>query len=62
VAFERGTEVVAAAVLRGDGAGVALTLPAGRWRDVLDGGEHAGGRAELAELAGEHGIALLERA
>jgi (1->4)-alpha-D-glucan 1-alpha-D-glucosylmutase len=57
VAFLRGDAVLAAAAVRGDGD--AVPLPAGRWRDVLDGGEHDGG--SLLALAG-HGIALLERA
>jgi (1->4)-alpha-D-glucan 1-alpha-D-glucosylmutase len=61
VAFVRGGTVLAAALVRGDGAGVELELPAGRWRDVLADGEHGGGRAELAGLAGEHGLVLLER-
>jgi (1->4)-alpha-D-glucan 1-alpha-D-glucosylmutase len=60
-AFVRGGDVVAAAVVRGDGAGVELALPAGRWRSVLDGAEHDGGPSALGALAGEHGIALLER-
>src|ERR671932_237357 len=55
-AFVREDAVLAAAVVRGDGAGVELELPPGRWRDVLGDEEHGGGRAELAELAGEHGI------
>jgi hypothetical protein len=54
--------VLAAAVVRGDGADVELELPDGPWRDVLGDREHAGGRrVPLAELAGEHGIVLLER-
>ncbi len=57
IAFLRGDAVLAAAAVRGDGDPVPL--PAGRWRDVLAGGEHDGG-APLA--LGEHGIALLERA
>jgi (1->4)-alpha-D-glucan 1-alpha-D-glucosylmutase len=61
-AFVRGGAVVAAAVVRGDGAGVELELPGGAWRDVLGDTEHSGGRrVALAELAGEHGIVLLER-
>jgi (1->4)-alpha-D-glucan 1-alpha-D-glucosylmutase len=63
-AFVRGGDVVAAVVVRGDGAGVTVELPAGRWRDALagdGGGERGGGPVELAALAGAHGIALLER-
>ena len=57
IAFLRGGgAVLAAAAVRGDGGPV--TLPAGRWRDVLGGGEREGGDVPL----GEHGIALLERA
>jgi (1->4)-alpha-D-glucan 1-alpha-D-glucosylmutase len=62
VAFLRGGTVLVAAVLRGTGAGVPLVLPEGRWYDVLGEQEHGGGRAELAELAGPHGIVLFERA
>jgi (1->4)-alpha-D-glucan 1-alpha-D-glucosylmutase len=62
VAFRRGEDVVAVALLRGDGAGVTVELPAGSWRDVLSVAEVPGGRSELPALAGEHGIALLERA
>jgi (1->4)-alpha-D-glucan 1-alpha-D-glucosylmutase len=57
VAFLRGGEVLAAAAVRGEGDPVPV--PAGRWRDVLNGGELQGG-AEPPAL-GEHGIALLER-
>jgi (1->4)-alpha-D-glucan 1-alpha-D-glucosylmutase len=59
VAFVRGGEVVAAALLRGDGA-AKLTLPAGEWRDVLDA-RTLSGRLTVADLVGAHGIALLER-
>ena len=47
--------MLAAAAVRGDGDPVEL--PAGRWRDVLAGGEHDGG----ARIALRDGIALLER-
>jgi hypothetical protein len=48
--------------MRGDGAGTAVDVPAGTWRDVLAGGERAlAGPVPLDELVGEHGIALLER-
>ena len=54
--------MLAAAALRGDGGGAAVDVPRGRWRDVLGGGEHdLEGRVPVAELVGEHGIALLER-
>jgi (1->4)-alpha-D-glucan 1-alpha-D-glucosylmutase len=55
-AFVRGGEVVAAAAIRGDGAGATVPLPAGRWRSVLDGAE-----AEGEAAIGPHGIELLER-
>jgi (1->4)-alpha-D-glucan 1-alpha-D-glucosylmutase len=55
VAFLRGDAVLVAAVVRGDGDPVAL--PAGRWRDVLGGGE----LEDAAVPLGSHGIALLER-
>jgi len=53
VAFVRGGDVLAAALLRGEP--VELQLPRGRWRDVLDEREHAG-------TFPLDGIALLERA
>jgi (1->4)-alpha-D-glucan 1-alpha-D-glucosylmutase len=60
VAFARGGGVVAAARLRGDGAR-SITLPEGSWRDVLARRELSG-RLSVADLTGELGIALLERA
>ena len=61
VAFVRGGAVLAAAAVRGEPA-AAIDVPAGTWRDTLDGGERAlSGHVPLAELLGEHGIALLER-
>jgi (1->4)-alpha-D-glucan 1-alpha-D-glucosylmutase len=62
-AFTRGRgQVLVAAVIRGDGSGVALDLPEGHWRDVLRGGERPlGGRVTLTDLIDEHGLALLER-
>jgi (1->4)-alpha-D-glucan 1-alpha-D-glucosylmutase len=57
VAFLRGDAVLAAAAVRGEGD--PAPLPAGRWRDVLDGGERDG---EAPVSLSEHGIALLERA
>jgi hypothetical protein len=60
-AFIRGGAVLVACALRGEPAG-AVDVPAGTWRDVLAGGERRlSGRVPLAELLGEHGIALLER-
>jgi (1->4)-alpha-D-glucan 1-alpha-D-glucosylmutase len=61
VAFLRGETVLAAVALRGE-PGAAIDVPAGTWRDALAGGErHLAGPVPLAELLGEHGIALLER-
>jgi len=60
VAFLRGSSVLAACALRGEPA-AAVDVPAGTWRDVLAGGERRlAGPVPLAELLGEHGIALLE--
>jgi (1->4)-alpha-D-glucan 1-alpha-D-glucosylmutase len=39
----------------------ALRLPAGRWRDVLTGAEHAGGEVSLAALTAALPVALLAR-
>ncbi len=61
VALLRGETVLAAVALRGE-PGAAIDVPAGTWRDALAGGErHLAGPVPLAELLGEHGIALLER-
>jgi (1->4)-alpha-D-glucan 1-alpha-D-glucosylmutase len=61
VAFVRGDGVLAAAALRGEPA-ASVDVPAGTWRDVLAGGERRlAGPLPLADLLGEHGIALLER-
>jgi (1->4)-alpha-D-glucan 1-alpha-D-glucosylmutase len=61
VAFLRGTTVLAASALRGEPA-ASIDVPAGTWRDALAGGERRlGGPVPLADLLGEHGIALLER-
>jgi (1->4)-alpha-D-glucan 1-alpha-D-glucosylmutase len=61
VAFVRGGTVLAAAALRGEPA-AAVDVPAGTWCDTLGGGERAlAGPVPLAELLGDHGIALLER-
>jgi (1->4)-alpha-D-glucan 1-alpha-D-glucosylmutase len=61
VAFLRGDTVLAAATLRGEPAG-GVDVPAGTWRDALAGGERRlAGPIPLADLLGEHGIALLER-
>jgi (1->4)-alpha-D-glucan 1-alpha-D-glucosylmutase len=57
VAFLRGDAVLTAAAVRGEGDPVPL--PDGRWRDVLYGGEVAGG--DSVPL-GPDGIALYERA
>jgi (1->4)-alpha-D-glucan 1-alpha-D-glucosylmutase len=62
-AFVRGGNVLAAAALRADVPDAAVAVPAGRWRDALAGGEYRiDAPVPLAELLGEHGIALFERA
>jgi maltooligosyltrehalose synthase len=61
IAFLRGSSALVACALRGEPA-AAIAVPAGTWRDVLAGGERRlAGPVPLAELLGEHGIALLER-
>jgi (1->4)-alpha-D-glucan 1-alpha-D-glucosylmutase len=61
-AFLRGGSVLAATGVRAGVPDSAVDVRAGTWRDVLAGGERRlGGRIPLAELLGEHGIALLER-
>jgi (1->4)-alpha-D-glucan 1-alpha-D-glucosylmutase len=61
-AFVRGGNVLAATALRSTVPDVAVAVPAGRWRDVLGGGEYRiDVPVPLAELVGEHGIALFER-
>jgi (1->4)-alpha-D-glucan 1-alpha-D-glucosylmutase len=61
-AFVRGGTVVAAAALRPSVPDVQVAVPAGRWRDALGGGEYRiDAPVPLAELVGEHGIALFER-
>jgi (1->4)-alpha-D-glucan 1-alpha-D-glucosylmutase len=61
VAFLRGDAVLAATALRGE-PDAAVDVPAGTWRDALRGGERRlAGHVPLAELLGEHGVALLER-
>jgi (1->4)-alpha-D-glucan 1-alpha-D-glucosylmutase len=61
-AFLRGGDVLAAVLVRPSGAAV-LRGAAGRWRDVLAGGERdLGDAVAVAELVNEDGLALLERA
>ena len=61
VAFLRGSSVLAACALRGEPT-AAIDVPAGTWRDARPGGgRRLAGPLPLAELIGEHGIALLER-
>ena len=61
-AFVRGDAVLAATALRRRDVGSSVEVPAGTWRDVLGGGEQRlGGAVPVAELVGEHGVALLER-
>jgi (1->4)-alpha-D-glucan 1-alpha-D-glucosylmutase len=62
VAFLRGGVVLSAAALRPAVPEGRIDVPEGMWRDVLAGGERRlAGPVPLAELLGEHGIALLER-
>jgi hypothetical protein len=51
--------VLAAAALRSESPGLSLPLPRGTWHDVL-GDRRLSGPVSLAELLGDHGIALLE--
>jgi (1->4)-alpha-D-glucan 1-alpha-D-glucosylmutase len=61
-AFVRGGNVLAATALRASVPDVKIAVPAGRWRDVLGGGEYRiDGPVALAEVVGEHGVALFER-
>jgi (1->4)-alpha-D-glucan 1-alpha-D-glucosylmutase len=61
-AFLRGGDVLAAVLVRPSGAAV-LRGAAGRWRDVLAGGERdLGDAVAVAELVNDDGLALLERA
>ncbi len=64
VAFGRGDgEVVVVVALRGAAGGAAIALPAGAYRDVLDGRRPAvGATVPAAGLTAPHGLALLERA
>jgi (1->4)-alpha-D-glucan 1-alpha-D-glucosylmutase len=67
VAFARGDRAVAVATRlpvglerRGGWGNATLTLPPGRWRELLTGCEHTG-RIPLAHLLAHHPVALLER-
>ncbi len=64
LAFTRGDdEVLVVVALRPAGAEAAIEVPAGRWRDVLGGGERElAGAAAVGELVDAHGLALLARA
>jgi (1->4)-alpha-D-glucan 1-alpha-D-glucosylmutase len=65
VAFVRGepAEVLVVVPVREGGEGATLTLPEGRWRDVLTGEERDGGAAVVvAELVTAYGVGLFERA
>jgi (1->4)-alpha-D-glucan 1-alpha-D-glucosylmutase len=59
-AFVRGGSVLAATALRAVVPDVSLSLPAGEWRDVL-AERRLSGPVPLAELVGDHRVALLER-
>jgi (1->4)-alpha-D-glucan 1-alpha-D-glucosylmutase len=60
-AFMRGGTVLAAAALRATVPDVTIDLPIGTWRDVLRD-RSLDGRVALADLVGDDGVALLERA
>ncbi len=67
VAFARGDHAVAVATRlpvglerRGGWGSTTLTLPPGRWWELLTGHEHTG-RVRLAHLLAHHPVALLER-
>jgi (1->4)-alpha-D-glucan 1-alpha-D-glucosylmutase len=62
-AFTRGDgELLVVVAVRGAGEGVAIDVPAGRWRDVLGDGEHdLEGPVAVAQLTGKQSLALLER-
>ncbi|GHH68845.1 malto-oligosyltrehalose synthase [Streptosporangium violaceochromogenes] len=67
VAFARGDRAVAVVTRlpaglagRGGWGGETITLPRGRWRDLLSGAEHTG-RIPLAHLLSAYPVALLER-
>jgi len=62
VAFVRGGEVLVAVATRPDPPRDDLRGPAGRWRDVLRGGERAlHPRVPLADVLDEQGIGVYER-
>ena len=63
-AFSRGGgAVVVVVALRAGAGGTSIALPAGEYRDVLDGGRPAVTATVSAEQVAEpHGLALLERA
>ena len=63
-AFSRGDgAVVVVVALRAGAGGTSIALPAGEYRDVLDGGRPAVTATVSAEQVAEpHGLALLERA
>jgi (1->4)-alpha-D-glucan 1-alpha-D-glucosylmutase len=61
-AFTRGDKEVLVVVELRRAPGAPLDAPAGRWRDVLSGGEHdLHGATPASRLIGEDGLGLLER-
>jgi (1->4)-alpha-D-glucan 1-alpha-D-glucosylmutase len=44
-----------------DRAGTSITVPPGRWRDVLSGAAHDGGCLSLGCVWNDFPVALLER-
>jgi (1->4)-alpha-D-glucan 1-alpha-D-glucosylmutase len=61
-AFVRGGDVLCAVATRERWDEAALAAPAGRWRDVINGGERElGGTVALPDILDDHGLALFER-
>ncbi len=61
-AFARGGEVLVVVAAREDAADGMLAAPEGRWRDILRGEVRSFNRRQpLADVLGDHGIAVFER-
>jgi (1->4)-alpha-D-glucan 1-alpha-D-glucosylmutase len=64
IAFSRGDRVIAIGQrlpLTAEWTKTSITLPAGRWRNVLTGMEHAEGKHKLAKVLPIFPVALLVR-
>jgi (1->4)-alpha-D-glucan 1-alpha-D-glucosylmutase len=66
IAFARAEKVVTVVPrllirLRGDWADTTVSIPAGRWRNLLSGEWSDGGPSEMAKLLGRFPVALLAR-